>query len=371
MAKVSVEDLAFNVLEQAVSPYVLAKKYDVLLALEQHGVSLVHALAVAADKGKHQQAEWLLARGVRPNARVLRFAICKGVQMTNRIMPHVTLRPEHADVAAATFQQALLDRIIQSGTLPTVNAFKFVGMYARDTNANETVRLLMVRGEPWRFGTQALLYVIHLATSQQIVNTIAVAPARFNREKLLARALRCCHEAGALEIARYGFGAKVTDRVAILAFGAKKISHLQNNPLHKVAEHLINLWLETNSAPLSAGAVTRVVRHLTLDHMSRTASCDLECGRNEKLVKIVERVIALSDPSHRPHILRDAMLNFLVDREESVEAKGNHRNLHMWPSRYEDFQRFKGWFENFLQTEIDAAAQSTAEFDSGQSIGGL
>lgn len=364
------ESSACEVLEQAISSFVHNKQYDALIALERQGVSLVHSLAVAARDGRHEQAEWFLQHGVTPNARVLRFAISKGKQMTNRILPYVNLEPMHADAAAHAQQPELLGRILDGQIYPTFHAYKHVGGLGSGRNMDETIDLLMRRGEPWRVGTASLLHTMHHIKAQHVGNALSIAPNRFNREKLLARALRCGRGDVAREIAGFGFGTKVTARVAIRAVG-EKLQHLQNNRLDLTVMMMVQLHRETESSPLPDKAVNRILRFLTRDYIM-TFHGD-EYGRGDRQAKFLEAhesVLHLSDPANRFEILNEAARDFIFDSEESKEAQYVNRGQRAWPPGYASFGRFKGQFLQFLQHEAARAASEILANDESPSFDG-
>lgn len=370
MPVVNDDSKAVNVLEEAVTTFVNNKQYDMLLALERQGVSLVHGLAVAAYHGKHEQAEWFLARGVKPNARVLRLAIIKGKEMTARIMPHVKLEPEHADAAAFSMQPDLLGRIIDSGVHPTAWAYKYVGQFGGGRNMDATIDLLMRRGEPWRAGTRAILSVMHLVNAQQVGNALSAAPSRFNREKILARALRCGAQAVAQETASYGFGTKITARVAIRTVG-ERVKHFQDRGLYSTAMSLVQMHRDTKSEPLNDKVVTRVLRHLVRNYISTFHGDERERGeRQAKFLEAYEALLSMGDPANRLEILTDAHLDFIIDRAESKQAQVVIKQQAMWPVAYDGFGRFKGQFDQYLQEEINKAAAASLAADEEPTFGG-
>ena len=357
------EQDAVNALEKIVAPFVNDKRYEVLLALERQGVNLTHSLAVAAYGGKHEQVEWLLGRGAVPDSRVLRFAIHKGRQMAGRFLPLVKCGPEHADAAANVMWPDLLERIIDGGARPTVDAYRWVGYSAGGgRNLQATLDVLMHKGEPWRVGTQALLHVMHHLTAQQVAAVLSAAPLRFNRDKVLARAIRCGNEAVAREVAGYGFGAKVTGRVALRAVGEKLKHQSQDGTLEGAVSHLVRIHRDTGSARLPVTTVSRVLSLAVRRYMASFWGDERErTQQHANFLRAFEQIVSLGEPDERAAVLSAALIAFRVDRVESPEAKRVNDRRHMWPCAFGGFRRFNIEFERHLQKEIDMAAAVPAK----------
>jgi len=344
---------AIQALEQMVSPFVVQKRYDVLLTLEAQGVDLIHALAAATHRGRHEQVDWLLARGVKPNDRVLYLAMLKGRQMTDRILAHTSFAPEHADTAALMGDAALLERAIDAGALPTKESY--VTMRTLDARhlRRELMDVIVQRGEIWRHGTRALLNTMHLVTAQHVSQVISIAPSRFNREKLLARAIRC-NPAATSEIVNYGFGTKVTARVALNALSARVKGAQSFNPMY-VADRLVQLHRESRSEPLSAMATCRVLRRLIGAYIDTYyGSEQFRDQRSSQFKQIFESVLQMSRPEVRSTVLEGVMKDFAVDSVASEPAKRIERQRDMWPDAYRGYSQFKIEFASYVQRDLDA-----------------
>jgi len=356
-----------EVLERAVAPLVNAKQYEILLALERQGVQLVHSLAVAAQGGRHEQADCLLKLGAIPNARVLVLAILTGRQMTARFMPLVKWSPEHADAAANAQVPDLLCQFIDSGVRPTYQSYKWAGRGGRKGDA--TLAVLLHKGEPWRIGTQALLIVMHRLGAQQLERLLATAPSRFNREKLLARAIRCGSEAVIQEIVHYGFGARVNARVALRAVGETlkyPWQQQQSRSLNATVGVLVRIHAETRSELLPDRAVSRLLRRAVCGYIS--SFCDVERGRAEQYAQFMtafNSLLSLADADHVFMILTQARADFRVDCRESPQARNVHRQALAWPLASQGFQHFKIQFERHLDDEIYEAAPAVISDSTG------
>jgi hypothetical protein len=366
--------LAVNAIEQMVSPFVTKKQYDVLLVLQsKHGVSLVHSLAAAVYAGKHEQAQWLLDRGVLPNARVLHLAICKSRQITARVLPYVDkFEPEHADIAASTGHEDLLEKIVDSGVYPSAWAYRFIARRGTD-NPGLPIAVLMKKGEPWRIGSQALLDLMPRLTSQQIEHSLSLAPRKFNREKLLARALRCGSDAVVQEIAHYGFGTKVTARVALRTIGAK-LKHLDKKSLlryasvNKAVMRLATLHNETRSEPLASRVLCRLLSGVVRNYITTFWGDESERGnRKRSFQDAIENVMKLGDPTYRAEVIRLYAVQFLIDRVESSEAQTSITLRDDWPKAYNAFVRFRDEFEAYLQEQA-RPAEAVGSVDLGDTL---
>src|SRR6185437_3339879 len=200
-------------------------------------------------------------------------------------------------------------------------------------------------------------------------SVLASAPWRFNREKLLARAILCGNDAAARELAHYGFGTKINARVAIRAVREKLNNKYEKGDLEGVISRLCQLHRDTRSEPLPNRAVTRLISHLVRRYIGSLSRDDQVHGeRQVKFLAAFERLVSLGDANSRLEILSEGLANFFVERIESPEAKMVSAQQLTCPRAFSAFHVFKAKFEQYLREGIDTA--TTEPVDDCTSLAG-
>jgi hypothetical protein len=268
----------------------------------------------------------------------------------------VRYQPIHADAAVFNSAPDLLEQFITGGALPTVLAYRGLRTDLRP-KTQATLDVMVRKGRPWRLGTQALVFVMHRLNAPQMVYVLSKAPSHFNREKLLAAAIRCGNEDVARTVAQYGFGTRVTARVALRTLAKTSIRSCQYQGLADSVTRLAQMHRDTRSEPLQEAVVRHLLRWAVRRYFDSFIGYERERSQwQSQFLRTFEEIVSLADRDRRFNILSQARRDFVADWDRSPEAGRIREKSRTFIASFQAFVHFKVEFESYLDSQINPVA---------------
>lgn len=307
-------EYARRMIEAAFMPHVKERRFEILLAMEAHGVPGVHGLNAAVQAGIHEVIGWYLNRNVEPNGDTLVHAIKRGKKAIATILPHTKPNPDHVAVACLARRPDLLKQLLRDMRV-TANAKAFKNFFAHQyltKEAKECIEELIQANETGRVGTMSLLYAMPLLSGSQLGRAIDQAPDRFDLAKLYGHALLCGNQAAVAELrARTPLTLKVIYRAVGQIRGQRGITYprpIYEEPIHSVLREAQAVGLEALPAKLAAGWCVRMLNRISEEAHSQlnqnAAAPQHPVVMRPALTESLSLALGLIEPSRREKIIQ-------------------------------------------------------------------